>query len=292
MNRQPLGRGLSALIPDAARKQTTDRVISIPVEDISPNPYQPRTQLGTESLQELAASISEKGVVQPIIIRSMGDDKYELIAGERRLRASKLAGLSEVPAIVREVDDAEAVALAITENIQREDLNAIELARAYSVLMEHFDLTQEQLAQAVGKSRPAVANMLRLLQLPQDIQEHVLSGDVSMGHARALLALEHKGQQISICKRIIELDLSVRQTERLVQKFLRQSESKKDAEVRLPEIAAMEDRLRTMLATQVKIRQGAKKGRIEIEYYSSDDLDRIAGILEAGLASTAPEEKD
>ena len=292
MNRQPLGRGLSALIPDAARKHTTDRVISIPVEDVSPNPYQPRTHLATESLQELAASISEKGVVQPIIVRSMGDDKYEVIAGERRLRASKLAGLPEVPAIVREVDDAEAVALAITENIQREDLNAIELARAYSVLMEHFNLTQEQLAQAVGKSRPAIANMLRLLQLPQDIQEHVLSGNVSMGHARALLALEHKSQQISICKRIIELDLSVRQTERLVQKFLRQSEIKKDAEARLPEIAAMEDRLRTMLATQVKIRQGAKKGRIEIEYYSSDDLDRIAGILEAGLASTAPEERD
>lgn len=283
---------MSALIPDAARKQTTDRVISIPVEDVSPNPYQPRTQLDTESLQELAASISEKGVVQPIIVRSMGDDKYEVIAGERRLRASKLAGISEVPAIVREVDDAEAVALAITENIQREDLNAIELARAYSVLMEHFDLTQEQLAQAVGKSRPAVANMLRLLQLPQDIQEHVLSGDISMGHARALIALEHKGQQTSICKRIIELDLSVRQTEKLVQKFLRRPEPKKEAAVHLPEIAAMEDRLRTMLATQVKIRQGTKKGRIEIEYYSSDDLDRIAGILEAGLASTAPEEGD
>ncbi len=292
MNRQPLGRGLSALIPDAARKQTTDRVIGIPVEDVSPNPYQPRTQLDTESLQELAASISEKGVVQPIIVRSMGDDKYEVIAGERRLRASKLAGLSEVPAIVREVDDAEAVALAITENIQREDLNAIELARAYSVLMEHFSLTQEQLAQAVGKSRPAVANMLRLLQLPQDIQEHVLSGDISMGHARALVALEHKGQQTSICKRIIELDLSVRQTEKLVQKFLHRSEPKDEAAVRSPEIAAMEDRLRTMLATQVKIRQGTKKGRIEIEYYSSDDLDRIAGILEAGLASTAPEKRD
>jgi ParB family chromosome partitioning protein len=286
MDRQPLGRGLSALIPDAIRKQTADRVIGIPVDDISPSPYQPRVQLDTESLEELAASIKEKGIVQPIIVRSLGSDKYEMIAGERRLRASRLAGLSEVPAIVKEVDDAEAMALAITENIQREDLNAIELARAYSILTDQFELTQEQLAQAVGKSRPAVANMLRLLQLPQEIQECVLSGRISMGHARALLALENENQQISVCKKVIESELSVRQTERLVQKLLCQSESRRKAVVRSPEIEALEDRLRTMLATQVRIRQGRKKGKIEIEYYSEDDLDHIASILEAGLAVT------
>lgn len=286
MDRQPLGRGLSALIPDAIRKQTADRVIGIPVDDISPSPYQPRVQLDTESLEELAASIKEKGIVQPIIVRSLGSDKYEMIAGERRLRASRLAGLSEVPAIVKEVDDAEAMALAITENIQREDLNAIELARAYSILTDQFDLTQEQLAQAVGKSRPAVANMLRLLQLPQEIQECVLSGRISMGHARALLALENENQQVSVCKKVIESELSVRQTERLVQKLLCQSESRRKAVVRSPEIEALEDRLRTMLATQVRIRQGRKKGKIEIEYYSEDDLDHIASILEAGLAVT------
>ncbi len=177
MDRQPLGRGLSSLIPEAVRKHTTDRVIGIPVDDISPSPYQPRVKMDRESLKELAASIKEKGVVQPIVVRTLGTDKYEMIAGERRLRACKLAGLPEVPAIVREVDDAEAMALAITENIQREDLNAIELARAYSVLLDQFDVTQEQLAQAVGKSRSAVTNIIRLLQLPQEIQEHVLSGD-------------------------------------------------------------------------------------------------------------------
>jgi ParB family chromosome partitioning protein len=286
MNRRTLGKGLSALIPEAAKKRTTDRVIGVPVDDISPSPYQPRVQLDAESLEELAASIKDKGIVQPIIVRSLGSDKYEMIAGERRLRAARLAGLLEAPAIVREVDDAEAMALAITENIQREDLNAIELSRAYSILMNQFNLTQEQLAQAVGKSRPAVANMLRLLQLPQEIQEYVLSDKISMGHARALLALEHEGQRISICKKAIELDLSVRQTERLVQKLLRQSESQEKTVVRSPEIEALEDRLRGMLATQVRIRQGTKKGKIEIEYYSEDDLDRIASILEAGLALT------
>jgi ParB family chromosome partitioning protein len=284
MSKQPLGRGLSALIPDAVTKQTVDRVIGIPVDDISPSLYQPRVQLDTESLGELAASIKEKGVVQPIIVRSLGSDKYELIAGERRLRACKIAGLSEVPAIVREVDNAEAMALAITENVQREDLNAIELARAYSILVSEFGLTQEQLAQAVGKSRSAVANILRLLQLPQEIQEHVLSSKISMGHARALLALKRENQQMSVCRKVIESDLSVRQTERLVQKLLRQSESQKETVVRSPEIEALENRLRTMLATQVRIRPGRNKGKIEIEYYSEDDLDRIANILEAGLA--------
>ena len=285
MTRQPLGRGLNALIPEAVRRHTTDRVIAISVDDISPNPYQPRIQMDENSLKELSDSIKAKGVVQPIIVRSLGSDKYEVIAGERRLRASRLAGLSEIPSIVREVDDAEAMALAITENIQREDLNAIELARAYSILMSQFELTQEQLAEALGKSRPAVANMLRLLQLPQEIQESVLSDDISMGHARALLALERENQQISVCKKVIESALSVRQTERLVQKLLNRSQSQNQDAARLPEIQALENRLRTMLATQVKIRQGRKKGKIEIEYYSVDDLDRLTDILEAGLVS-------
>ena len=286
MGRQPLGRGLSALIPEAAKKHTTDRVIGIPVDDISASPYQPRMVMNEDSLKELAASIDEKGVVQPIIVRSLGHDKYEVIAGERRLRASRLAGLAEVPAIVKEVDDAEAMALALTENIQREDLNVIEMARAYSIMLDQFDITQEELAQALGKSRSAVTNIIRLLQLPQEIQEHVLSGDISMGHARALLALESGNQRISVCKKVIESELSVRQTERLVQKLLSQAKSRKEAADRLPEIEALEKRLRTRLATQVRIRQGRNKGRLEIEYYSDDDLDRLTKILEAGLEVT------
>ncbi len=285
MNKQPLGRGLSALIPESAKRQTADRVINIPVEDVTPNPYQPRIQMNNESLEELAASIKEKGVVQPILVRSMGTDKYEIIAGERRFRACKMVGLPEVPAIVKEVNDTEAMAIAITENIQREDLNAVELARAYSALMNEFHLTQEQLAKSVGKSRPAVANMMRLLQLPQEIQENILSSKISMGHARALLSLEQQNLQIELCKKIIELELSVRQTEKMVQKLLQQPKQQRIA-FRSAEIEAIESKLRTMLATQVKVQQTGKKGKIEIEYYSVDDIDRIMNIIEAGLASS------
>lgn len=286
MGRQPLGRGLSALIPEAARKHTTDRVVGIPVGDISPSPYQPRVIMNEDSLKELAASIKEKGVVQPIIVRSLGSDKYEVIAGERRLRASRLAGLPEIPSIIREVDDAEAMSLAITENIQREDLNVMELARAYSILLDQFEITQDELAQALGKSRSAVTNTLRLLQLPQEIQDLVLSGKLFMGHARALLSLENENHRISVSKKVIESELSVRQTERLVQKLLSQTKSREKTPARHPELEALENRLRTSLATQVRIRQGKNKGRLEIEYYSDDDLDRLTRILEAGLEMT------
>ncbi len=284
MSKQPLGRGLSALIPEAAKKQSAERIVSISVDDILPNPYQPRIQMNSELLEELSASIKEKGVVQPIIVRSLGNDKYELVAGERRLRACKLAGLQEIPAIIKEVSDVEAMEIAITENIQREDLNSIELAKAYSALMTQFNLTQEQLAQAVGKSRPAVANILRLLQLPYEVQENILAGKLSMGHARALLALENESLQINLCKKIIEMELSVRQTERMVQKLLSQPKSDKTKKILNAEITAVEKHLRTLLATQVKIRQSGKKGKIEIEFYSADDLDRITKILEAGLS--------
>jgi len=283
MNKQPLGRGLSSLIPESSRKQSADRVINISVNDLTPNPYQPRIQMDNESLEDLSASIKEKGVVQPIIVRSMGSDKYEIIAGERRFRACKIAGLSEVPAIVKEANDSEAMAIAITENIQREDLNAIELARAYNSLMSHFNLTQEQLAQTVGKSRPAVANIMRLLQLPKEIQEYILSQKISMGHARALLSLDREDLQIAICKNIMELDLSVRQTEKLIQKMLSQPKQQKAIIAPSAEIKAFESKLRTMLATQVKLHQKGKKGKIEIEYYSTDDLDRIMSIIESGL---------
>ncbi|MGB9595482.1 MAG: ParB/RepB/Spo0J family partition protein [Candidatus Poribacteria bacterium] len=284
MNRPILGRGLSALIPDAVKTQGGERVISIPIDNVFPSPYQPRMQMDDESLEELSASIKEKGVVQPIIVRTMGTDKYEVIAGERRLRASKLAGLNEVPAIVKEVNDAEAMAIAITENIQREDLNAVELARAYQALINQFNFTQEQLAQSLGKSRPAITNILRLLQLPQEIQEYILSDKISMGHARALLSLEDKNLQITICKKIMDMDLSVRQTEKLVQKMLQQPKQKKKKPMaNVAEIAELENRLRKLLATQVKVRHKGNKGKIEIEFYSPDDLERIMSIIEAGL---------
>lgn len=281
MSKQPLGRGLSALIPDAIKK-ATERVVSISIDQISPSMYQPRMNIDTQALEELAASIKEKGVIQPIVVRSLGSDRYELIAGERRLRACKMAGLTEVPAIIKEVSDADAMEIAITENIQRQDLNPIELARAYLTLMNQFKLTQEELARAVGKSRPAVANTLRLLQLPQEVQEYILSGKISMGHARALLPLENESLQISVCKQIIELELSVRQTEKLIQKLLSKPKAKIKTTVHFPEIEAIEKRLRTILATKVKIRQKGEKGKVEIEYYSSEDLERIISIIESG----------
>jgi ParB family chromosome partitioning protein len=283
MNKQPLGRGLASLIPEMSKAQSADRVINISVNDLTPNPYQPRIQMDNESLEDLSASIKEKGVVQPIIVRSMGADKYEIIAGERRFRACKMAGLPAVPAIVKEASDAEAMAIAITENIQREDLNAVELARAYNSLMNHFNLTQEQLALTVGKSRPAVANIMRLLQLPQEIQEYLLSNKITMGHARALLSLEQEELQVALCKKIMELELSVRQTEKLIQKMLGQPKQQRTISIPSAELKAFESRLRTVLATQVKVHQKGRKGKIEIEYYSNDDLDRIMGIIEAGL---------
>lgn len=289
MNKQSLGRGLSALIPESAKSQSADRVLNISVNDLTPNPYQPRIQMDEDSLEELSASIKEKGVVQPIIVRSMGTDKYEIIAGERRFRACKMAGLPEVPAIVKEVNDADAVAIAIMENIQREDLNAVELARAYNSLMNEFSLTQEQLAVTVGKSRPSVANIMRLLQLPQEIQEYLLADKITMGHARALLALENKETQIELCKKVMEMALSVRQTEKLVQKMLSEPKPKRVVDVPSAEIKAFETKLRTMLATQVKVRQKGKKGKIEIEYYTNDDLDRIMTIIEAGLTKRRSE---
>lgn len=284
MSKQPLGRGLSALIPEAIKK-ATERVMSIPIDQISPSIYQPRINIDPQALEELASSIKEKGVIQPIIVRSLGTDRYELIAGERRLRACKMAGLTEVPAIIKEVNDVDAMEIAITENIQREDLNPIELARAYLALMDQFKLTQEELSQAVGKSRPAVANTLRLLQLPVEIQEHLLTGKISMGHARALLPLENENLQTSVCKQIIELELSVRQTEKLVQRLLNKPKTRKETMVHSPEIESIEKRLRNILATKVKIRQKGEKGKIEIEYYSTEDLERITSILEAGSST-------
>jgi len=289
MNKQSLGRGLSALIPESAKNQPADRVLNISVNDLTPNPYQPRIQMDEDSLEELSASIKEKGVVQPIIVRSMGTDKYEIIAGERRFRACKMAGLPEVPAIVKEVSDADAVAIAIMENIQREDLNAVELARAYNSLMNAFSLTQEQLSVTVGKSRPSVANIMRLLQLPQEIQEYLLADKITMGHARALLSLEKKESQIELCKKVMEMALSVRQTEKLVQRMLSQPKPKRVVDVPSAEIKAFETKLRTMLATQVKVHQKGKKGKIEIEYYTNDDLDRIMTIIEAGLTTRRSE---
>ncbi len=294
MKKKGLGRGLSALIGNAPDPTALDRLDPVvepapePAPDgsqllfldpsvIEPNPMQPRKAFEEEALQELAESIRQDGVQEPVIVRKKGE-VYELVSGERRVRASIMAGLEKIPAVCRVVSDSDMLKLGLIENIQREDLNAIELAQAYERLVEEFSWTQEELAAQVGKKRATVANTLRLLHLPADVQARVAEGAISMGHARALLALESPEAQSAACRKIIEEGLSVRQTERLASPP--EPKEKKPARPKDPNIAGLEDELRRRLGTKVSLRaSGRNRGRIEIEYFNLDDLERILEIL-------------
>jgi ParB family chromosome partitioning protein len=273
-----LGRGLEAIFNSNPRSD--EPVSTVPVSELRPNPYQPRRVFDEEKIEELAASIREHGVIQPLIVRAAVRG-YEVVAGERRLRACKLAGLKEVPVVVRDFSDRQMNEIALIENLQREDLNPIEIAEAYQNLMEKFDLTQDVLAKKVGQSRSHVANMLRLLNLPAEIREHVSRGTLSMGHARALLGLQDKKQQIALAEKTIDEELSVRQVEHLVNRLQNavQRETKKVAKPN-PILKQYEDEFRMRLGTSVKILQGKKRGKIEIEYFSTDDLERILSLLQ------------
>jgi ParB family chromosome partitioning protein len=294
-----LGKGLGALIGDRVLSVETPpapaasaamglveetlpdgaRLLWLDPSDVQPNPKQPRRVFTEDALEELAESIRRDGVQEPVIVR-MVDGKYELVSGERRVRASILADVTRIPAVCREVSDRDMLKLGIIENIQREDLNAIELALAYQELLTQFEWTQEQLADEVGKKRVTVTNTLRLLNLPEVVQEQVSDGSLSMGHARALLALETPKAQIAAAKKIIELGLSVRQAEQLAtaaKPAAKKADSKKD-----PNVAAIEDTLRRSLGTKVALKsQSNGHGRIEIEYYSLDELDRLLALLRA-----------
>ncbi|TCP52225.1 ParB family chromosome partitioning protein [Tumebacillus sp. BK434] len=273
-----LGRGLEAIFN--SNPKGDEPVSSVAVAELRPNPYQPRRVFDDEKIEELAASIREHGVIQPLIVRAAVRG-YEVVAGERRLRASKLAGLTEVPVVVRDFTDLQMNEIALIENLQREDLNPIEVAEAYQSLMEKFDMTQDVLAKKVGQSRSHVANMLRLLNLPGEIREHVSRGTLSMGHARALLGIQDKKQQIALAEKTIDEELSVRQVEHLVNRMqnLQQREPKKAAKPN-PVLKQYEEEFRTRLGTGVKILQGKKRGKIEIEYFSTDDLERILSLLQ------------
>ncbi|WP_018131413.1 ParB/RepB/Spo0J family partition protein [Effusibacillus pohliae] len=272
-----LGKGLEALLPQIA---DDDTVLTAKVEDLRPNPYQPRKEFNQEKLQELAESIRQHGVIQPIIVRKSFRG-YEIVAGERRWRAARSAGLAEVPIVVKEFDDRQMTEIALIENLQREDLNPIEIAEAYSNLMEKFDLTQDELAKKVGQSRSHVANFLRLLHLPQQIRDYVSRGTITMGHARAILGLEDQQQQLLVVKKIIEDELSVRAVEQLVNRLTqnvpRETKKKKQAPDRI--IQQYEEKFRSCLGTSVKIQSGKKRGKIEIEYYSLEDLERILQLI-------------
>ncbi len=310
--RPALGKGLASLFPNISNNtvnQTTataqiagapkaisaeadiskDRVMGISVcsvEDIFPNPYQPRREFTQKNLEELAASIKESGIIQPLIVRKNAENKFQLIAGERRLRAAKIAGLKQVPVVVKRITDREALELAIVENIQREDLNCIDEALAYQQLMKEFNLTQEAVAQKVGKERASVANHLRLLHLPVFVQKALKDQTLSFGHGRALAALEDKILLEKVAKLVIENRWSVRETESQIQKIKANKESSSEVLVPNREEGAIEMRLKNLskeltkkYATKVSISGSESKGKLVIEYFSGQDLNRILDQL-------------
>jgi ParB family chromosome partitioning protein len=282
MTRKALGRGLGALLSAEGAATATEDASEIPIDLIDPSTLQPRSVFDEAKLDELARSITANGVVQPLLLRRKGP-RFELIAGERRWRAAQLAGLLKVPAVIRNVSDDKVLELALIENIQREDLNPIEEARAYKKLIDTVGLTQETVAERVGRDRSYVTNYLRLLRLPDDLQELLQRGKLSTGHARALLGTDHLDVQRRLARKIIEQDLSVRATERLVRQTVepRARKSAGKAQQADPNIRAAETKLRRQFGTQVRIVQaeGASSGKIEFEFYNASDLDRLYSLL-------------
>jgi ParB family chromosome partitioning protein len=281
MEKKALGKGLGALLPESLPKiLPIERETSqdVPLDRIVPNRFQPRQMFETDDLAQLAESIKRNGVLQPVLVRRKADGFFELIAGERRYRAARLAGLKTIPAVVRNTSDEQAMELALVENLQREDLNPMEEARAYQRLTTEFGLTQEVVAQKVGKERSSIANSLRLLNLPNDIKALVESLKISVGHAKVLLGLSRLEFQLKVAKQIVEKQLSVRQTEQLVASGARSTPSKQGMK-RLVAYPDLEEQLRKRLGTKVLIHKGRKGGRIEIHYYEPADLNRLIDMI-------------
>jgi ParB family chromosome partitioning protein len=273
MVRKALGRGLDALIPDEAKAVLEGEVRFLALDRIRPNPFQPR-QKPEENLSELVASIKEKGLLQPVVVRRRRDG-YELVAGERRLRAAKLAGLKNLPAVIRDASESEMLELALVENIQRQDINPLEAALAFRRLCSEFGMTHDSIAQKVGMARSAITNSLRLLSLPQKVKGYLMEGKISSGHARALLSLPSSKLMEEVCERIVREGLSVRAIERLGQK---RSKTTRSA-TRDSELVAWEERLGEILGTKVKIRRKGAVGVVLVEFYSDADLNRILSVI-------------
>jgi ParB family chromosome partitioning protein len=280
--RKALGRGLSALLPERPAPIASDEsvaagselVLKLAIDLIEPNPYQPRRVFGQEAIEELAQSIRVDGLIQPIVVRRNGP-RYSLVVGERRWRAARLAGLDHIPAIVQDIPQDRVLEVTLVENIQREDLNPIEIALALNRMIQELGLSHETLASRTGKNRTTVTNLLRLLRLPKDIQELVAEKRLSMGHARAILGLEDAQQQRVLAEKTAAQGLSVRQVERLVRKMLRPSDPELKDPID-PNVAAAVEEMERALGTKVRlVPQGENKGQLEIEYYSAEDLDRI-----------------
>lgn len=287
VDKRRLGRGLQALIPDYSdiEEEKIEKFGSLSIAQISPNPFQPREEFNIEALAELKQSISEMGVIQPITVRPVPGG-YQLISGERRLRALQELGYEDIPAYILKVDsDDEMLEMALIENIQREDLNPIDVAKAYERLIAECDLTQEQVAQKVSKDRTTITNFLRLLKLPLEIQESVKKNEISMGHARALIGVEDFETQKKIWKKVLKQNLSVRRVEQLVKEEAEEKPVKKISSFskKSANLVHVEDKFREVYGTQVRIYPKKVGGKIEIEYYSDDDLDRIYNILTANF---------
>jgi len=276
-----LGKGLSALIPEKEKSRSKE-ILELNIDMIMPNEYQPRRAFNDTALNELVTSIREKGIIQPIIVRRASDNSYHLIAGERRWRAARVAGLSSIPAIVKDAAPVESLELALIENIQREDLNPLETAEAFQRLINDFSITHDDLSKRVGKDRATVTNYLRILKLPFEIKKWIAEGALSIGHAKALLQVEHQRMQVEIAGRIIKQGLSVRETENLCKTNpsirISKSRFRKSSD---PQIASLEEKMMHSLGTKVRLihRSNKKGGRIEIEYYSLEELDRLLELL-------------
>ena len=285
-----LGRGLSALIPTAAEPHTqAPQEISpsdVAVDRITPSPFQPRRTFDEAKLEELAASIRHQGIIQPLVVRPQGDG-FELIAGERRWRAAMRAGLSRVPVVIRNASDHEALQLALVENLQREDLNPIEEASGYRRLQEEFHWSQEEMADKVGKSRPAIANSLRLLTLPTEVQQELTAGNLPAGQARALLGLHTEPLIISACREVIAKGLSTRETEKMVRVLLIGRKRRRPLPLVDPDLKSVVENLQRSLGTRVRLLPKARstKGKIEIEYYTLADLERIIQVISTRFVS-------
>lgn len=279
MSKKRLGKGLSALINNNENVDQS-RVEEIFIDQIEANPFQPRSDFNEDSLQELAKSIQEKGIIQPITVRKIKAERYQIVAGERRWRASKLVGLKKIPAVIRDFDDQEMLEIALIENIQREDLNPIEEAVAYDKMLDNFDITQTELAKQVGKSRSAVANMVRLLKLADKVKNHLQQGTITIGHARALLALKNEEAQIAACENIIIQDLTVRETEKYVEKLknpLQKKEKKNKKKELNSEWKNAAAELENKLGTKVKIKQRQKSNLLTIEI---DNVEKLKKLVE------------
>ncbi len=270
--RRGLGKGLEALIP------STPGVTEVDVDSIVPNPRQPRQAIDPQALEDLAISIREQGVVQPLVVTEV-EGGYQLLVGERRWRASKLAGLDAVPVVVRDVTPQQMLELALVENLQREDLNPLETASAYQQLVEEFGMTQQQVADKVGKNRVTVTNTLRLLKLPMEVKDALLQGQITEGHARAMLRLQSERLQLDVLKAVLKGGLNVRQTEEMVRRMSKEPKPKTSVVERPPEEKALEDKFRQALGTKVSLTSGAKGGRLVVYYYSEEELQAIYDLI-------------